>query len=217
MAKFRCIIWVCICNFAISIWSSPNTTFIAAANKYIWTQLTPQVMHQNIAVILRQFCYGNISFIIFVPGRARASSRGRTASGKGGRTRDIRRQISRPDILKGGSAWGRRPPAVCGSAPSERWRWQRRRWQEAEVRKSKSCSFWRAERITSSLKAIAQNNKEICQVMVGLFHQGENNDQTRWNIGLDNGAIFAHPPTLLGAFGSPSGNDGCAAVQPNLT
>ena len=38
--------------------SSPNATYIAAENKHFWTQLTPQIMHQNLAIILRQFCYG---------------------------------------------------------------------------------------------------------------------------------------------------------------
>ena len=68
MARFWCIIWVCTCNFAISIWSSPNATYIAAANKYFWTQLVPQIMHQNLAILLWQFCYGKISFIVLVPG-----------------------------------------------------------------------------------------------------------------------------------------------------
>ena len=68
MARFWCIIWVCTCNFAISIWSSPNATYKATANKYFWNQLAPQIMHQNLAVMLRQFCYSKISFIVFVPG-----------------------------------------------------------------------------------------------------------------------------------------------------
>ena len=67
-ARFWCIILVCTCNFAISIWSSPNATYIAASNKYFWTQLAPQIMHQNLAIILWQFCYGKISFLVFVPG-----------------------------------------------------------------------------------------------------------------------------------------------------
>ena len=68
MARFWCIIWVCTCNFSISIWSSPNATYKATANKYFWNQLAPQIMHQNLAVMLRQFCYSKISFIVFVPG-----------------------------------------------------------------------------------------------------------------------------------------------------
>ena len=68
-ARFWCIIWVCTCNFTISIWSSPNATYVAAANKYFVSQLAPKIMHQILAVILRQFCSGKISFIVMVPGQ----------------------------------------------------------------------------------------------------------------------------------------------------
>ena len=68
IAIFWFIIWVCTCNFAISTWSSPIATYMAAANKHFWTQLAPQIMHQNLAIILWQFCYGKISFLVFVPG-----------------------------------------------------------------------------------------------------------------------------------------------------
>ena len=63
MARFRCIISACTCNFAISIWSSPNATYIEAAFKYFWTQLASQIIHQNLAVILQEFNYGKNSFI----------------------------------------------------------------------------------------------------------------------------------------------------------
>ena len=59
MARFWCIIWAFTCNFAISVWSSSNVTYIAASYKYFWIQFAPKITHQKYshnftAVLLQQ-------------------------------------------------------------------------------------------------------------------------------------------------------------------
>ena len=61
------MIWVCTCNFALSIWSSYNVAFMAAANKYLkLTSLSPS---NNASKSSCKLCYCKISFIVLVPGQ----------------------------------------------------------------------------------------------------------------------------------------------------
>ena len=46
------MIWVCTCNFALSIWCYPNAIYKADPNMYWFrTHLAPIIMNQNLAVI----------------------------------------------------------------------------------------------------------------------------------------------------------------------
>ena len=62
MAIFWCMILACTCNFALSIWSYPNSTYIAT---YVLNSLNPSNTAINCS---RKLCYGKISFIVLVPG-----------------------------------------------------------------------------------------------------------------------------------------------------
>ena len=67
---FLGIKWVCICKFAPSRWKCPNSKQQAQICP-LENSLGISPMHQNLAVILRQFNYGKNSFTVLIPGPLR--------------------------------------------------------------------------------------------------------------------------------------------------